>query len=1059
MAVNIDTVANKIFKVIKGSGHDVKMYDSATGNETVDPNASRYFYVKMPNYMVHLDSDNSEIKLHQGAEKTDEKVKGIINNIKHIAKSYMLDFDHRIFGKELTPKNYAFKIDQNRNERDMSELQTEGYTPLQGSTKTSEQKLEGVKVIVRHNKAVDETSRGARSRNIQGIFVETSEGERFKYPHIHLNGARAMARHVHAGGKPHDEVGEAIVNLSDQLAKLKDVTKFARRFSQVQEQAADVLPLVDNKVSEIKKTIHKLTTASGYADFKENYKATETVEPTIEALEELKGKFTVTKFDEKIGEVLPLLQSIVDEAKAEQDNSSKAIADRIMAKIKAGDPVDTHEPNATQQEYDPEKVGSFTNKDAKVAYRLSDLAAKIKDDEMSVFLARLSDKFTSYATDPNIQMKIKQDPETYQIQPWEKETAKAIIQGVKMKTVKPELDKLPKAEDVIPNPEKELEEMVAPYGEDESLIERKVDGELMCPEACCGKPVMECSCGPDCEHCNCHEIQKLSKADESVAKTLGQYQDTKDFKAQMQNILAKKKALQDIQLNPNTAKDPELKKELMKRKQELEDDMHNLKARMQDRGMGEDVNEAVDKSALQDWFNKYKKYEGNNADELPAGMLKAYIDTGILTDGVEINEFQKAVEAMGGDRDEAEQELFANPEKFAKMLPITHAMQEDFKKIMGVSEIDEDNCREAAKILGDDVVGFGLAEDIINEMGDEETELLSGVRDEDNILIVQRGYNADDIDEDPRVIGELYASEKYSDDDIKKAIVDYLKSKNLDTNFYYDSKPNDYYSNEKTVDGRPFRAEVSLHWLGDMGKSVEEDDMSTGTVAVGKKGKTRRATGINDNPYDHNEGEDQTALVNAALWNMKDVYQTLIAGESLEEDDMFSYGDLVQYLEQADMPDHYSKFWDLVVDAINKAGGFKGQGDEIMVDKNIAPQIKTLYQQFKAATANIKGVKEDDDIARQEFDSMRMDAQGEFEEYRDNIMSDIEDGKQGQGQFAGKSTKEIVAMLRQEADSIGYADVSDGDRHPSEPGWLNDIADELEKSNEDIQRIKDLAGL
>ena len=515
MAVNIETVANKIFKVIKGSGHEVKMYDSATGNETVDPNTSRYFYVKMPNYMVHLDPDNSEIKLHQGAEKTDEKVKGIINNIKHIAKSYMLDFDHRIFGKELTPKNYAFKIDQNRNEKDMSELQTEGYTPLQGSTKTSEQKLEGVKVIVRHNKAVDENSRGARSRNIQGIFVETSEGERFKYPHIHLNGARAMARHVHAGGKPHDEVGEAIVNLSDQLAKLKEVTKFARRFSQVQEQAADVLPLVDNKVADIKKTIHKLTTASGYADFKENYKASETVEPSIEALEELKGKFTVTKFDEKIGEVLPLLQSLVDEAKQEQDNSSKAIADRIMAKIKAGDEIAMHQPNATQQEYDPEKVGSFTNKDAKIAYRLSDLAAKIKDDEMSVFLARLSDKYTQYATDPNIEMKIKREPEIYQIQPWEKATAAAIVKGLQMKTVKPEPEALPKAEDVVPNPEAELEEAVAPFGTDESFVEE------------------------------------------------GDIKDKEDY-------MAKKKALQDIQMDPNTHKDEKLKKEIMKRKAELD---------------------------------------------------------------------------------------------------------------------------------------------------------------------------------------------------------------------------------------------------------------------------------------------------------------------------------------------------------------------------------------------------------------------------------------------------------------------------------------------------------
>ena len=30
----------------------------------------------------------------------------------------------------------------------------------------------------------------------------------------------------------------------------------------------------------------------------------------------------------------------------------------------------------------------------------------------------------------------------------------------------------------------------------------------MCPEACCGKPVTECKCGPDCEHCDCHSKNK-----------------------------------------------------------------------------------------------------------------------------------------------------------------------------------------------------------------------------------------------------------------------------------------------------------------------------------------------------------------------------------------------------------------------------------------------------------------------------------------------------------------------------------------------------------------------
>ena len=46
------------------------------------------------------------------------------------------------------------------------------------------------------------------------------------------------------------------------------------------------------------------------------------------------------------------------------------------------------------------------------------------------------------------------------------------------------------------------------------ILERVVDGTLMCPEACCGSPVMECKCGPDCPHCNCHEIQKLAKKEE-----------------------------------------------------------------------------------------------------------------------------------------------------------------------------------------------------------------------------------------------------------------------------------------------------------------------------------------------------------------------------------------------------------------------------------------------------------------------------------------------------------------------------------------------------------------
>jgi len=68
-------------------------------------------------------------------------------------------------------------------------------------------------------------------------------------------------------------------------------------------------------------------------------------------------------------------------------------------------------------------------------------------------------------------------------------------------------------------------------------------------------------------------------------------------------------------------------------------------------------------------------------------------------------------------------------------------------------------------------------------------------------------------------------------------------------------------------------------------------------------------------------------------------------------------------------------------------------------------------------------------------------------------MSDIKDPN---SMYAGKSKDEIVAMLRKEADSIGYADISDGDRHPSEPSWLTAIADELQ--NEKIEDTTEASG-
>ena len=39
-------------------------------------------------------------------------------------------------------------------------------------------------------------------------------------------------------------------------------------------------------------------------------------------------------------------------------------------------------------------------------------------------------------------------------------------------------------------------------------MESTVNEEEMCPDACCGVPVSECTCGPDCKHCDCYNQNK-----------------------------------------------------------------------------------------------------------------------------------------------------------------------------------------------------------------------------------------------------------------------------------------------------------------------------------------------------------------------------------------------------------------------------------------------------------------------------------------------------------------------------------------------------------------------
>ena len=367
MAINLNDIANKTMRLMQGSGHRMRMFDASSGKSVATPNEARFFYVKEPNMMVHIDDNTNELKFHIGEDVDIDNpdINNMMNQLKSLARTNMLDFDIRSFGKHIEPKNYAYKVKQNQ-ENTMNDQVNEGMGPLSGSSRTSRQTLENVRLILKHRAPVNEESRGSRSRNIVAMFVETSEGERFKYPFLHLNGARAMARHIASGGETHDMVGEAIIELSSNLAQLKEFTKIVDRQQLVNENNRKVVLNVRRSMNSIKERVQRIQGARGYAKFVEGIalKGEKTnAEISEETLDSYVQKFTKSSFEESLKDILPLVHRVnedEDEITSRRDNQTERVKEIMSATVrKTGERVNTitfGEPSNPEYDYDKIKT-------------------------------------------------------------------------------------------------------------------------------------------------------------------------------------------------------------------------------------------------------------------------------------------------------------------------------------------------------------------------------------------------------------------------------------------------------------------------------------------------------------------------------------------------------------------------------------------------------------------------------------------------------------------------------------------------------------------------------
>lgn len=181
-----------------------------------------------------------------------------------------------------------------------------------GSKRRSYQTLESVKLIVQHSKTVDESVPGARSRSIQGIYLERADGERYKFPYNYLTGARAMARHISEGGTPYDPLGQHVLSM---IKEMRDLSKFARMtktHALEDAQAGSIRERVVERFQNLKGVLGSMSHTQGYRSFAESFQPIDVAE-SGDNIEELRERFTRKVWDTTMEELLPSVQRALKE--------------------------------------------------------------------------------------------------------------------------------------------------------------------------------------------------------------------------------------------------------------------------------------------------------------------------------------------------------------------------------------------------------------------------------------------------------------------------------------------------------------------------------------------------------------------------------------------------------------------------------------------------------------------------------------------------------------------------------------------------------------------------
>jgi hypothetical protein len=319
MDKNLDVVADELFGKIRTQFPKISLRDGES-NPTEEESQARFFQF---DYIVNgknLGSVTISISDKDGfvvtysndiVENQPDGVKRVwfnfLRELREFSKQKMLDFETRDIAKSNLDKRDYNYLSKQYGESKMTE------SKLWGTNKTSYQDLGETRLIIKHTQPVNHDLPAGRTMHIESIYIENAAGERFRYPHRHLNGARAMAEHIAHGGNPYDEIGQHVVGLSEELSSLRKFKGYVNRTPVVSEAMGTVTERVIERIEEIKKEIHGLQRSSYYESFAESFTKTEEQVIPEDIVNDWIDRLTIRTFNEELKGVFPYIYRLVGE--------------------------------------------------------------------------------------------------------------------------------------------------------------------------------------------------------------------------------------------------------------------------------------------------------------------------------------------------------------------------------------------------------------------------------------------------------------------------------------------------------------------------------------------------------------------------------------------------------------------------------------------------------------------------------------------------------------------------------------------------------------------------